>query len=198
MATLMYLTFKEGQKQTRISLAINQYNIFQKELDSFIKEANDIKFKSDLSPTILAPYKHAFENANGIYYIKVFDDVLDSIRLLPDDSTERRPLINDFRLNILTPLYRYYDKLYHFLIQINKDKVLTDQYKRILYNYIERDILLTYFRISNYKRGDTLYCDLSVFNTTGYPISNFYLINDFYIKNNAFQYKNLKFYANTF
>lgn len=197
MAWVMYKTFKEGQKQTRQALAIDQFHIFEKELGGLLEEAGKIKFESYTQYEKLKPYKDQFDNANGIYYIYIFD-VLNDVRLLPFDSEERRYLVDSFRHAALFPLTRYYDKLHHFLTRIDQDQILSDNYKKLLYNYVERDILQIYFRVCNYSFVGQLHCDLSVFETVKYKPQTFYKINQFFIDKNAFEFKSQAFYAENF
>lgn len=45
--------------------------------------------------------------------------------------------VSDFRLNILFPLARYYDKLYHFFLRVKEDSSINDNHRRTLYYYAE-------------------------------------------------------------
>ena len=198
MAYFLRKTFIEGKKQTKTSLAINQFNIFHDELKGLVVEAKEMRFHTDLGNGILKTLNHEFEKANGIYYIGIFSISSDLKLTLAQDAEDNRALINDFRHNVLFPLSQYYDKLYHFLNRIKCDETLSLDYKKILYNYIERDILQTYLRVCNYERGNKRHCELSIFKTEVYDQNSFYNINNFYIDNSAFQYKDQAFYIKTF
>ncbi len=108
--TAIYLikTFTQGQKQTKTSLSINQFAIFQKELDGFISEGKQMRFNSNIE-RILDIYKNDFSESNGIHYIGLFN-ILTQINYYNLESVERQEIINDFRQRILFPLFRYYDK----------------------------------------------------------------------------------------
>lgn len=194
MAYLMNKTFVVGQKQTALSLAINQFNIFQKEFDSFLNEAKNIQFESRLDEVTFISYKESFKKSNGINYIELFQ-ILETIKYYIEPSSEKDKIINDFRHSVLFRLFKFYDKLYLFLIQIKDDQVLTMQYKLLLYNYIERDILQIYFRVSNYVFNNNLHFDLTMLQTLAYDPKTFYDINNFYIDNDIFQYQLLDFYV---
>lgn len=195
-AILLIRNFILGQKQTKLSLAINQFKIYKEELDGFINEAKSIKFKS-IREELTKPYKNSYEESDGIFYIHLFL-IIDHIKFLSPESEERRLLISDFRGQVIFPLLKFYDKLFHFLVRIYKDEVLSKDYKKILYNYIERDLLQTYFRIANNKNlGEEMQYDLSVFETPVFKKDTFYRINQFYIYRDIFQYKNQDFYIKT-
>lgn len=194
-AFFLIKNFFLGQKQTKISLSINQFNIFQKELEGLTKEAKGIKFSSN-QQDLTKPYQKHFEESDGIYYIGLFL-IISHIKYYNKESQERDALLNDFRHQIIFPLFKYYSKIFQFLNRVKNDEVLSESYKKILYNYIERDILQSYFRISNNKLGNELHYDLSIFETPVFNPNSFYSVNDFYIKNNLFQYQNLNFYITT-
>lgn len=199
MAKYMYSTFTGGQKQTEISLSINQFNIYHFELQGLIGEGKNIKFRSDLNEGILKTLDYQFINSNGIEYISVFTIATDTLKYTLNKNNENsQVVINDFRNNVLFPLSRYYDKLFHFLNRVKADKVLNQDYRNILYNYIERDVLQTYFRVCNNCFQDFMTVDLLPFKTIKYDTETFYKINKFYIENKIFQYKDLQFYKDTF
>lgn len=197
IATAFFLikNFFLAQKQTKISLSINQFNIFQKELEGLIKEAKEIKFSSKY-PNLTKPYQQDFEESDGIYYITLFS-IISHIKYYNNESHERENLLNDFRHQIIFPLMKYYSKILQFLSRVKNDEVLSKSYKNILYNYIERDVLQSYLRISNNQLGNELQYDLSIFETSVFDPTSFYKINEFYIKDDLFQYQNLNFYINT-
>jgi hypothetical protein len=197
MAFLMWKTFKEGQRQSNISLSISQFNILNKEFEGLLSEAQNIKFKSELEDIQLNPFRHAFEKSNGIYYIDLFN-ILDTIKYYQEPSDEKKNYINDFRHNVIFPLTRFYDKIYHFLQRVQIDKTINDDHKKILYYYIERDLLQTYFRVCNYKMGNMLKCSLADIETKAYTEAMFHTINEFYKSNGLFQFKNPSFYETTF
>lgn len=196
MAKYMFKTFTGGQKQTEISLAINQYNIYHFELQELIVEGKNIKFHTDLGDSILKPLKYQYSNSNGIDYMGVFTIITHKWLIIKTYEENRKDLIEDFRDNVLFPLSRYYDKLFHFLNRIKNDSVLKN-YKNILYINIENNILQTYFRLCNNCVGNYKTVDLSSFKTEGFDPDTFYRINKFYIENGIFQYKDLKFYQDT-
>ena len=197
MAFLMWRTFKEGQRQSNVSLSIGQFNILNKELEGLNTEAQNFKFKSEMEEVQFKPFRHAFETSNGIYYIDLFN-ILDTIKFYHEPSDEKRNYVNDFRHNILFPLTRFYDKLFDFLQRIKTDTTINNEHRKILYYYIERDLLQTYFRICNYQFGGTLKCRLTDIETEKFKESLFHRINDFYRTNNLFQFKDLNFYQMTF
>lgn len=196
MAKYMYKTFTGGQKQTEISLAINQFNIYHFELQGLIEEAKNIKFYSDLDLINgkLKSLSPAYDKANGINYIEVF-----SMLTNPSyDLKNNQDMINDFRHNVLFPLVRYYDKLFYYLNRVKNDKVLNHDYRNILYNHIESDLLQVYFRICNHCHGTYMTVDLSIFKTEVFDPESFYMINRFFIENKTFQYKDLNFYQSIY
>ncbi len=199
MAKYMYRTFIGGQKQTETSLAINQFNIYHTELQGLIEEGKNIKFHSDMDEGILKTLNYQFIKSNGIEYISAFTIATDTLQDTLKNDKNSQAIINDFRHNVLFPLSRYYDKLFHFLNRVKIDKVLNQDYKNILYNYIERDILQTYFRVcNNCVEGYYMTVDLTPFKTIKYDPETFYRINKFYIENEIFQYKDLAFYKRIF
>jgi hypothetical protein len=197
MAILMWKTFKEGQRQSNISLSISQFNILNKEFEGLLSEAQNMKFKSELEDLQLKPFRHSFEKSNGIYYISLFT-ILDTIKYYKDPSDEKENYIIDFRHNVIFPLSRFYDKIHHFLQRVQIDKTINDDHKRILYYYIERDLLQTYFRVCNHRFGNILQCSLADIETEVFKEAAFHEINVFYKRNSLFQFKNLNFYETTF
>ena len=201
-AGLIYLTFDQGRRQTGISLSIGQFNIFYDELKDFIDDARSIKFKSDFGNNASPNIKSNIDNSNGINYVQLFAftstaEIITRNKKTDDDS-EWNGEINDFRHNILFPLSRYYDRLFYFINNVYTDKILLDEHKKIIFNKIERDILQTYFRVSNYSvYNNQLHYNLSTFDTEVYKSESFYIINKFFIEHNLFQYKDLKFYQMT-
>ncbi|MFA6089446.1 MAG: hypothetical protein WC755_06285 [Candidatus Woesearchaeota archaeon] len=200
-AFLIYRTFNEGRKQTKISLSINQFNIFYNDLKDLIEDAENIKYKTDLGENANSSTKSYLEKSNGINYIGLFQFTLNTERLinkqLKDDNYTDTIQINDFRQNIIFPLGRYYDRLLYFLNSVDKDDILQINHKKIIYNKVERDILQTYFRVCNYQFSGKLDYNLSIFDTDTYKSEMFYRINKFYINKNLFQYKDLEFYCKT-
>lgn len=195
-AFLMFKTFKETKKQTGISLDISQYNIFHTELLDFIEEAKNSKFHSNLLEDILKPLKNDYEKSNGIYYMHVFSNVHTTINF--NNGADNLAFINDYRSNVLFPLTRYYDKLLFFVNRIKDDKLLSIEYKLVLYYLIEMNVLPIYFRVSNcLGPSGSIQCNLTPFSTENYDSKTFYEINEFYIANNLFQYKDLKYYKHT-
>lgn len=193
----MWKTFKEGQRQSNVSLSISQFNILNKEFEGLLSEAQNMKFKSELEELPLKPFRQAFEKGNGIYYIELFE-ILNTIKYYQEPSDEKRKCIIDFRHNVIFPLSRFYDKIHHFLQRVQIDKTINDDHKRILYYYIERDLLQTYFRVCNYRFGNILHCSLAEIETKVFTEEAFHEINIFYKKNSLFQFKSLNFYETTF
>jgi len=199
-ARVIYITFIEGKKQTAISLSISQFNIYYNELLDFFEDGKAIKLHSDLGDKAHPIIKDNIEKVDGINYIYLF---LYAEKYLVEDIDDKnvdriRNQINDFRHNILFPLEKYYDRLFHFLNSIYKDNILEKNHKNILFNKVERDILQTYFRICNYSfiTNEKNY-DLSTFDTPKYNSKSFYKINNLFIENKLFQYKSLEFYCKT-
>jgi len=56
MAFLMWRTFKEGQRQSNLSLSIGQFNILNKKLEVLNVEAQNLKFKSELKEVQFKPF----------------------------------------------------------------------------------------------------------------------------------------------
>jgi len=194
--------FEEGQKLTKTSLALSQFNIYNDELKNFINDAKNIKFQSSTDENTNKKLKQDMLEANGIFYISLFSFIYTAKVLLntKDDEESRKvnETVSDFRHNVLFPLERFYDRLLHFLNSVKKDLTMEDSYKQIIYTKVERDLLQTYFRICNYKiLGEKLDYDLVIFDTTVYNSKSFYRINQFYIDNTAFNYKDLTFYNKT-
>jgi len=196
MARYMYKTFTSGQKQTEISLAINQFKIYHFELQGLIEEAKNIKFRSDsvLSNEKLESLISSFNNSNGISYIYVFSMLTNPQYGLKNNQN----MINDFRHNVLFPLIPYYAKIFSYLKRVKNDKVLNIDYKNILYYQIERDLLQTYFRICNNCHSNYKTVNLSIFKTEAFDPETFFIINRFYIENDIFLFNDLKFYQNTY
>ena len=87
----MWRTFKEGQRQSNLSLSIGQFNILNKELEVLNVEAQNLKFKSELKEVQFKPFWHAFETSNGIYYIDLFN-ILDTIGFYQEPSDEKKTI----------------------------------------------------------------------------------------------------------
>jgi|GEM_PF-5375890 len=193
MAWYMYRTFEIGFRQTKFSLAINQFGIFNDQLKQFKDEGENIRFKLNLySENDINNFTKAVEKSNGIYYIEIFLLLSHS----PNEFTESE--INEVRTQILFPLTKYYNRIFKFLEDIYNDNILTDEYKIILFNNIERDILQTYFRVCNNKFGEQKTVDFNIFKTIRFiPEQSFLKINQFYIENNLFKFENLMFYEGT-
>jgi hypothetical protein len=196
-AIVIYMTFKGGQEQTSISLSISQHNIYYNELLDFIEDAKNIKFNSYLGDKAHISIRSNIDKSNGIDYMSLFQ-FTDHYAATLDRNIDDIEQIDDFRFNVLFPLERYYDRLYYFLNTILKDKILKDNHKRIIFNKVERDILQTYFRVCNYAvPNDKRQYNLSTFDTEKYKSESFYKINQFYIDNRLFQFKDLDFYRKT-
>lgn len=195
--TLIYLfkTYKTSQRQTSMSLAINQYNIYHSEFKDFLEEAKNLRFRSESLNLNQVGLADATTKYNGLNYIEIF------LCTIPGSIWREKlaefKLEHSFRSGVLFPLTLYHDRLYDFLCRINNDPILSGNYKGILYNYIERDLLQAYFRICNNTFRDSLEHNILEFSTNAYDAKSFYAINDFYINNNAFRYKSLQFYQNT-
>lgn len=193
---VIYKTFKEGKRQTTISLSISQYNILYKELLDLIEDAKNIKFKSDLGEEAHVNIRTRIDEANGIYYIPLFLFTSSGVKFLKKDDAAKH--INDFRHNILFPLVRYYDRLYQFLEIVIKDEILEPNHKNYIYNKVERDLLQTYFRVCNYQfMSEKPDYDLIPFETEKFNADSFYRINKLFIEKNLFQFKDLEFYKET-
>ena len=165
-------------------------------MDSFIEEAKQIEFQQPYGNLFIAAINPP-EYGNGINYIHLFIRVPVMYYKCDKNLEEKKQKLDNFRHCILFPLSRYYHRLYSFLVRIKNDKVLGLDYQNMLYNYIERDLLQNYFRIFNNKTSGNIDYDLSIFDTELYKSKSFYLINNFYIENNAFQHEDLNFYTHT-
>jgi hypothetical protein len=194
-AFFLVRNFYLGRKMTGISVSINQFNIYYKELEGFIKEAKDMKFVSK-KPELLKSYEERYRQANGISYINIFPVVKD-VGFYEAESAERQAIIDDFRNEVIYPLFKFYDRLRHYLERIDDDSILSAEYKDILFNYVERDLLQDYLRITNHRAGGQLWYDLTLFETPVFDQRIFYRINEFYISHEAFQFKDLAFYQRT-
>lgn len=196
-AWVIYRTFKEGKRQTTISLSISQYNILYKELIDLIDDAKSLKFKSDLGNEAHVNIRTRIDEANGINYIALFLFTANDNKFIqsqPDGQSH----INDFRHNILFPLVRYYDRLHYFLETVIKDDVLEANHKKYIYNKMERDLLQTYFRVCNYRfMSNEPDYNLRTFETEKFSADSFYKINSLFIEKNLFQFKDLDFYKRT-
>jgi hypothetical protein len=198
-AFYLYRTYRTGQSQTSTSLAINQFNIYYNEFVDFVKEAENLKFGDESSNLSVVGLSDIPNRYNGINYIATLNFTTDRMKyILQNTKTlNERSLRSNFREGILYPLSRFYDRLYKFLLRIKNDDVLIQNYKNILYMYVERDLLQTYFRVCNNTHGPELLYDLTPFKTQAYDANSFYGINRFFIENNCFQYNNLTFYQET-
>lgn len=192
MAIFMYQTLKEAQKQTTYTLAINQFNIFNSELQEFITEGKNIKFNSNFALNTQS-YYNCIDNSNAIQYIRLFP--------LPKQiaKEDEEQFINDFRVYVLFPLSRYYDKIYKFILQVEEDNIMTTKYKNSILYALERDILQTYFRVCNNQFGKRPTVDFENFKTIKFiPEDSFFKINQYYIANQKFSFESLGFYKDTF
>jgi hypothetical protein len=198
-AIVIFITFWEGKKQTKISSSIGQYNIMKDEFSDFLEDAKNLKFNSKLIENADESIKPDLQNVNGIDYIPLFmfatdNTVLSSLKKGDNDENKQ-----DFRHNIIFPLERYYDKLYNYILSVVKDEILEQSHKDIILKKIERDILQTYFRVCNYGigiNGENFY-QIHSFKTEKFNPDSFYRINKLYTDKKLWQYKNLEFYQET-
>lgn len=198
-AIIMYLTLDEGRKQTKISLSISQFNILDNLLSDFINEAKTITFKSELEDdSFLNNILKSHPELSGIYYMPLLIIALNNRLgvMLRDGEIDR---LNNYRHNIVFPLVGYYDKLYGFIIDVIKDEVITEKYKKMLLKKVEREILQTYFRVCNYSviNDGVLAYNLNPLETENFDLDSFYKINKLYIDKGLFEYKDLDFYKET-
>lgn len=89
MAFLMWRTFKEGQRQSDVSLSISQFNTLNNDLKTLISEAKNIKFISGVSESFLKPFKNNFERSNSINNIYLFL-IPDTINFYEEEINEKK------------------------------------------------------------------------------------------------------------
>lgn len=202
----LYRTLREGQKQakqsnklTKQSLSISQYQIFIEELKYFIERFQNLKFS--VNPVSLPgpEYNSDIQNATGIDYIKAFRPLIRPVTYFFNaDRSLNDAKADEFRHNILFPLYRHYSQLYNFLERVKSDSLLKEEHKNLLYLIVERDLLQTYFRITiNEDPLRKKWYDLSMFDTAVFNSNSLYAISNFYINNNLFTLHSLDFYKET-
>ncbi len=202
----LYKTLREGQKQTKQSnkltkqsLSISQYHIFIEELKYFVERFQNLKFS--VNPVALPgpEYNTDIQNANGIDDIKAFRPLIRPITYYFNaDRTLNDTRSDEFRHNILFPLYRHYSQLYNFLERVKNDSLLKAEHKRLLYLLLERDLLQTYFRVTiNEDPLRKKWYDLAIFDTAAFNSRSLYSICEFYTNNNLFALHTLDFYKET-
>jgi hypothetical protein len=190
----------EAQFQSRAILAMNQYNIYYKELEGISATFENMNFKKnmerrsfDLKTTFPLNFRQALDFANGKNdkLIGLF-----TLFMIPDRNSRTKEQETYIQFDILQPLIRGYEHLLLFLNAIKDDNILTDEYKSMFYEKVEYELLQSYLRICNYKFMDKT----NDFDLSCYPdqwVNEFKKINNFYINNNAFRYKDLDFYRTT-
>ncbi len=190
----------EAQFQSRATLAMNQYNIYYKELEIITSTFENMNFKKnmerrdlDLKTTFPLNFRQSLDYANGRNE-KLCG--LFTLFMIPDRHERTKHQETYFQHDVLLPLIRGYEHLLLFLNAIKNDRLLTDEYKSMFYEKIEYELLQSYLRICNYRfmYKDNDY-DLSCFPEQW--LDEFYKVNNFYINNNAFRYKDLAFYQRT-
>lgn len=203
---LLYKTLKAGQHQaeqsnelTRQNLSISQYQIYMEELKYFIKMFQELQFPVTPATFHRSDYRTDIQNSNGIDYMLTIKYVIDPEHyFLNSDRTENTERVNEFRHNILFPLFRKYAQLHNFLQRIKADQLLKDEHKKLLYLLIERDLLQNYFRLCNNEFPDnTKNYDLSLFETQVFRIESLHAVNRFFIDNDLFALHSLQFYKET-
>ena len=195
-AFILWRTIKEGQRQSKAALAINQYNIYHKELIIIIENFMNMNFKKDMldhdvSINNIFPNDFLFTlgKANGCN-----DKMISLFRIFlpPFNSQRTKDQEYYFQDYIMKPLVREYEHLLHFLEAIKNDLVLSKEYQSMFYEKIEFELLQPYLRICN---NNPIRYDLSCFPP--HWVNEFYCINKFYIDNKAFRFKDLAFYIRT-
>lgn len=196
----MKIQTDEAQSQSKATLAMNQYNIYYKELEGISAKFEGMNFKKnmerrdfDLNTTFPQSFRQSLDLANGKNESLIG---LFNLFMTPDRLTRTKHQEMYFKQDILLPLIRGYDHLFLFLNAIKNDRILTDEYKSMFYEKIEYELLQSYLRVCNYQFMDVD----NDFNLSCYPaqwLDEFYKVNDFYINNNAFRYKDLNFYRRT-
>jgi hypothetical protein len=194
------LQTKEAQFQSRATLAMNQYNIYYKELEGISTKFEDMNFKKkmersgfDIDITFPQNFRQSLDFANGKNESLI---ALFNLFMIPDRLKRTKNQEIYFQQDILLPLIRGYEHLFLFLNAIKNDKILTDEYKSMFYEKIEYELLQSYLRVCNYQFMDKD----NDFNLSCYPaqwLEEFYKVNNFYINNNVFRYKDLEFYRRT-
>lgn len=202
----LHIQTLNNQKQAEYSLAQNQYNIYRQELEFIIETFKTLKF-SDAKNQFPASYADAFNKANGINtdMIKIFAFLL--VIEVSQITNEQRVA---FKMQIFQPLIWNYQRLLRFLVKIKDDNILSNIYKDMFYEKIEHDLLQSYFRICNNQTTDRgKDYDLKKIFTRKYKdewqtlagdkkwIDEFYRVNNFYIENHTFRFKDLHFYQTT-
>jgi hypothetical protein len=202
----LYRTLKEGQKQanesnelTKQNLSISQYQIYMEEMKYFINLFQNLKFAVNPNALPGTDFQTNISNYNGIDYIELFGPVMghhNYFTTMNEIPFNKR--VNEFRHNIIFPLFRKYSQLHNYLERIKADSVLKVDHKKLLYLLIERDILQTYFRICNNEDPlNQKSYNLSTFDTPVFQSNSFYDVNQFYIDNSLFSLHSLKFYKET-
>jgi hypothetical protein len=190
----------EAQFQSRATLAMNQYNIYYKELEIITATFENMNFKKnmerhsfDLKTTFPLNFRQSLDYANGRNEKLVG---LFSPFMIPDRRKRTKEQEVYIQHDILLPLIRGYEHLFLFLNAIKNDKILTYEYKSMFFEKVEYELLQSYLRICNYRFMD----EDNDYNLSCFPeqwLEEFYKVNNFYISNNAFRYKDLAFYQRT-
>jgi len=197
-AIVLVQTLRQGQKQHKEGIAINQYNILLDDIKTLIKEFENLRF--DLPKEIFSEKEiEEYKNTNGISYHNLFGWFFHK-----RDTTEIRA--TPFRNSIVFPLIRMYEKLLISLNEIKNDHLLSVNYKKKLFRKIEQDLLQSYLRFCNDTEDVTRKgYDFTVFGVGGFDHRLFFKVNDFYLSNkleptdkNLFQVHDIDFYKKLF
>jgi hypothetical protein len=203
---LLFQTLREGQKQSRLSneltqqnLSISQYQIYIEEFKYFQQMLQNLSFKVDSNALPGPEFNKDIKDANGIEYIKPFRAIMrPNFYFLNENETLNDLRANEFRHNIIFPLFQKYSQLHNYLTRIKQDSLLKEEHKKLLYLLIERDILQTYLRICNNEDPlNRKRYNLDLFETSLFQSKMFYSINQFYIDNSLFSLHSLEFYKQT-
>ena len=133
---VIWLTFQQGGKNNKQVNSINEFGILREDFEDILNDFKSLKFKVD-SKNYDDRFAEKIEKANGVDMLDIFFHVCS-----PSKNNASYPhQINDFRINVIFPLFKKYEILLNFLNEIKNDEMLDKKYKDKFYKKIEQYLL---------------------------------------------------------